>query len=314
MARLATSAARNRHAVNRSAAAGPGSTGAAAAGNVRGRAPSTQRLPVVRGAAVLMTWWTPRAFTRTVGRTLPPVPSLVVLETGPSFADDLRRAWDAGDAVLPLDGRLPGPARRALVESLRAGEPVEPGDALVVPTSGSTGTPKGVVLTHAALEASALASSAELDVDAATDRWLCCMPLSHMSGLGVVTRCWHTGTPLDLLPAFDAAAVDAAARDRGCTLTTLVPTAYARIDAGAWRRIVLGGAPVPGGTPSNVVTSYGLTETCGGCCYDGRPFDGVEIRLVDGEVHLRGPVLLRCYRDGTVPLDGDGWLATGDSG
>ena len=98
-------------------------------------------------------------------------------------------------------------------------------------------------------------------------------------------------------------------------LTTLVPTAFARIDPGLFRAIVLGGAPVPGGLPPNVVTSYGLTETCGGCVYDGRPFAGVEIRLAgDGQILVRGPVLLRCYRDGTDPKTADGWLATGDAG
>jgi O-succinylbenzoic acid--CoA ligase len=48
--------------------------------------------------------------------------------------------------------------------------------------------------------------------------------------------------------------------------------------------------------------------------YDGRPLDGVEVRVVDGEVHLRGPMLLRAYRDGSDPKDAGGWLPTGDSG
>jgi O-succinylbenzoic acid--CoA ligase len=62
------------------------------------------------------------------------------------------------------------------------------------------------------------------------------------------------------------------------------------------------------------VTTYGKTETGSGVVYDGVPLDGVEVRAVDGELHLRGPMLLRAYRDGTDPKDADGWLATGDAG
>ena len=58
-----------------------------------------------------------------------------------------------------------------------------------------------------------------------------------------------------------------------------------------------------------------MTETGSGVVYDGRPLDGVEVRLADdGEIQLRGPMLLRAYRDGTDPKDADGWLATGDLG
>jgi O-succinylbenzoic acid--CoA ligase len=244
------------------------------------------------------------------------VPRLLPIDepAGPGFAAALRRAWDGGDAVLALDRRLPKPALEAVLAAARPGEPVEPGDAIVMATSGSTGAPKAVVLTHEGLQASAVAGSEALGVDPAGDHWLACMPLSHMSGLGVVTRALLTGTPLTVHDGFDAAAVGAAA-DAGCTLTTFVPTALARVDPSRWRRIVVGGAPVPGGLPSNCVTSYGLTETAGGCVYDGRPFDGVEVRIdAAGQVLVRGPVLLRAYRDGTDPRDAGGWLPTGDAG
>jgi o-succinylbenzoate---CoA ligase len=240
---------------------------------------------------------------------------LIVVEArgGDGFVDRLRRAWDDGDAVLPLDPRLPGPARERVLTAARPDEPVDDGDALVVATSGTTGEPKAAVLTHGAVAASARATSARLGVDPAADRWLACLPLAHVGGLSVVTRALATGTPLTVHDGFDPAAVAAAAR-AGATLVSLVPTALRRIEPGAFRTIVLGGSAMPPALPPNAVTTYGMTETGSGVVYDGVPLDGVEVRIVDGEIHLRGPMLLRCYRDGTVPTDAAGWFATGDAG
>jgi O-succinylbenzoic acid--CoA ligase len=64
----------------------------------------------------------------------------------------------------------------------------------------------------------------------------------------------------------------------------------------------------------NVVTTYGLTETGSGVVYDGVPLDGVDVRIDEGEVLVRGPMLLRCYRDGRIPFDSEGWFRTGDAG
>jgi O-succinylbenzoic acid--CoA ligase len=230
-----------------------------------------------------------------------------------AFVERLRQAWDDGDAVLPLDPRLPAPARARVLAAARPDEPVAEGDALVVPTSGTTGDPKAAVLTHDAVAASARATSARLDVDPANDRWLACLPLAHVGGLSVVSRALVTGTPLTVHDGFDAAAVDAAA-DRGCTLVSLVPTALRRVDPARFRTVVLGGSAMPPELPSNAVTTYGMTETGSGVVYDGVPLDGVEVRVVDGEVQIRAPMLLRAYRDGTDPKTRDGWYPTGDAG
>jgi O-succinylbenzoic acid--CoA ligase len=239
---------------------------------------------------------------------------LVALDArGSDFVDAMQRVWADGDAVLPVDPRLPAMASDRLLAAARLDDPVEDGDALVVATSGSSGEPKLAVLTHAAVAASAHATSDRLRIDPSHDRWLACLPLSHVGGLSVVTRSLVTGTPCTVHDGFDAGAVMGAASD-GCTRTSLVPTALARIDPGAFRTILVGGQAPPPDRPANVVATYGLTETGSGIVYDGEPLDGVELRTVDGEVLVRGPMLLRAYRDGGDPKDADGWFRTGDAG
>ena len=233
-----------------------------------------------------------------------------LVASGQAFVEEMRRAWEDGDAVLPVDPRLPEVARDRLLETMRLDEPVEAGDAVVVATSGTTGESQGVVLTHDALAASAAATSRRLKVDPAADKWLACLPLAHVGGLAVVVRALRSGTALEVHDGFDAAAVDRSE----ATLVSLVPTALRRIHADRFRRVVLGGSAPPSELPENVTTTYGLTESGSGCVYDGEPLDGVDVRIVDDEIQLRGPMLLRCYRDGVDPKDDEGWFGTDDMG
>ncbi len=263
------------------------------------------------------------------------MPELVALDLpgGQGFVEALEAAWNDGDAVLPIDPRLPLPAVARMVDALRpsvvvdasgrhrrpGGQPTEPGDALVVATSGTTGRAKGVVLDHDAVAASARASSTRLGIDPSSDRWVACLPLAHIGGLSVVTRSLVTGTPCTVLPGFDAAVVERLAGG-GATLVSLVATALRRADVSGYRAVLLGGAAPPDALPDNVITTYGMTETGSGIVYDGVALDGVEVRIGDGttggdgEILVRGPMVLRCYRDGTDPRLAGGWLPTGDSG
>jgi o-succinylbenzoate---CoA ligase len=279
------------------------------------------------------------------------------------FVDALRAIWDTGDAAAPLDPRLPGVARKAMLDALRPtrivgsdgeqhalpdGEPVEEGDALVVTTSGTSGQPKGVILSHDAVTASATATSTRLGTDPTRHTWLACLPLAHIGGLSVVTRALVTGTPLSVMPGFEADAVEAAGRSGRATHVALVATALRRVDAALFSCVLLGGSKPPDSLPGNVVTTYGTTETGSGVVYDGRPLDGVELAFrplaggspgggtesvsptggteggrptgdTDCEILVRAPMLFRGYRgggDGRVkgPDGASDWYATGDGG
>lgn len=224
----------------------------------------------------------------------------------------LRTIWEAGDAAFPMDPRLPEPARERLRSSMLVGDDVEPGDALVVATSGSSGEPKGVVLTHDAVEASAIATNSRVAVTTES-HWLACLPLAHVGGLSVVTRSLHAGCRLTVHDGFDATRVTAAAR-AGATHVSLVATVLGRIDPSLFEVVLLGGSRPPADRPANSVATYGMTETGSGVVYDGRPLDGVEIDVVDGRIRLRGPMLFRAYRSGDTARDAKGWFDTGDLG
>ena len=259
------------------------------------------------------------------------MPRLVALALpgGPAYVEAIERVWAAGDAIAPLDPRLPrheaervlaALAPSAVIEadgeprSLPGGQPLEEGDAAVVATSGTTGDPKAVIHTHDSVAASAQATSTALAVDPATDRWLACLPLAHIGGLAVVMRSIVTGTPVEVTDGFDPAEARAAA-DRGATLVSLVTRALNQIESDRFRTILIGGAAPPPDRAPNVIATYGMTETGSGLIYDREPLDGVEIDVApDGEIRLRGPMLFRAYRHDPDPFDADGWFPTGDLG
>jgi o-succinylbenzoate---CoA ligase len=253
---------------------------------------------------------------RLVALSLPP---------GDAFIEALNEAWRRGDAVLPLDPAAPPATAERLVTAMQLDLPVDDGVALVIATSGSTGEPKGVQLTAAALAASATATHARIGLEP-DDHWLSCLPWQHVGGIQVMLRARLLGIPLTVHDRFDLERFGGAK----ATLTSLVPTQLSRLlDAGVdlsrFRAILLGGAPAPlslleraRSVGAQVVTTYGMSETSGGCAYDGLPLDGVQIRADDaGRLHIAGPVLMSGYRlrpDLTESALVDGWLATSDFG
>jgi O-succinylbenzoic acid--CoA ligase len=250
------------------------------------------------------------------------------MPAGDAFVNVLRKVWDSGDAVLPIDQRLPEVARKNLITQFKVssligadglrvkvapGEPVDEGDALVVATSGSTGEPKGVVHTHGSIKAAVTNTGARLGCSAA-DHWLACISLAHVGGLSVVLRALHFGSQLTIESRADKATIESAVKN-GTNMTSLVPTILHSVDISNFKTVLVGGAHTSTNLPSNAISTYGLTETFGGVVYNGEPIDGVEIRIgTDSEIEIRCDSLLRTYRNGIDPKNSEGWLHTGDLG
>ncbi|OZM75255.1 AMP-dependent synthetase [Amycolatopsis antarctica] len=263
---------------------------------------------------------------------------VVWTDGGPDAVGTLREALaealDGGPAVLPLNTR--DPAASTLHEAMRPEDPVEPGTAVVVATSGSTGEPKGVLLSPGALLASADAAHSRIG---GPGHWLLATPAHYVGGLQVLVRSWRAGTVpvvLDTSAGFraDAFAEAAALLDEGPRYTALVPAQLARLlDAGGravealagFDAIVLGGAALDARlrerarfAGARVCSAYGMSETAGGCVYEGVPLDGVTVRLGEGDrVEIGGPTLAHGYRSRpglSREAFGGGWFRTSDLG
>ena len=240
-----------------------------------------------------------------------------------------------------LDGRDPatvvvpaGDDHQSTVRALRVGCEIDDDVALVVTTSGTTGAPKGAMLTAAALTASASATHDRLG---GPGSWLLALPPHHIAGLQVLVRSVLAGSvpvELDVSAGFDTAELPGAVRrlSSGRRYTSLVAAqlakaltdpaaaaALAELDA-----VLIGGGPAPrpileaaATAGIAVVRTYGMSETAGGCVYDGVPLDGVKLRVpADGRIAVGGATVAKGYRNPVIPdpFAEPGWFRTDDLG
>jgi o-succinylbenzoate---CoA ligase len=246
----------------------------------------------------------------------------------------LERVLDGRDPALVAVPADDDRVLRALRVGLRVGEDIDDDVALVVTTSGTTGAPKGALLTAAALTASASATHDRLG---GPGSWLLALPPYHIAGLQVLVRSVLAGSvpvELDVSTGFDIAELPGAVRRLGSgrRYTSLVAAqlakaltdpaaaaALAELDA-----VLLGGGPAPrqvldaaAAAGIAMVRTYGMSETAGGCVYDGVPLDGVRLRVTaERRIVIGGATLAKGYRN---PVDPDpfaepGWFYTDDLG
>jgi O-succinylbenzoic acid--CoA ligase len=188
--------------------------------------------------------------------------------------------------------------------------------AVAIGTSGTSGTSKEILLSATALITSARASNNFIGARPG-QTWSLLLPLTHIAAVNVIVRSMELGTtPIDLRD-FDGDYPKA-------NYTAIVPTQLFRALNGDQRllkhlqsadTVLVGGAALTQSMRNQaelagikIVTTYGMTETCGGCVYDGKVLEGVEIEIRGGKICIKGPVLASSISRN------DGWYETSDLG
>ncbi|AKK04704.1 acyl-CoA synthetase (AMP-forming)/AMP-acid ligase II [Corynebacterium mustelae] len=231
------------------------------------------------------------------------------------FLDALEESIASQRTLLPVPADEPARAR-ILHNHMRAGEEISPDIAVVVATSGSTGTPKGAQLTPANLVASADATHHFLGGAGA---WLLALPAHHIAGIQVLVRSLVAGIDpivVDVSQGFHIndfaqAAATLRAESSRC-YTSLTPLQLLKamdtlqgIEAlRLFDAILVGGGPLRSDDRRaardlgiSVVSTYGSSETAGGCVYNGQPLAGVTIRVEAERILIAGPMVAAGYRN-----------------
>jgi malonyl-CoA/methylmalonyl-CoA synthetase len=235
-------------------------------------------------------------------------------------------------------------AAAALTPADRPAIPLD-GDtaAGIIYTSGTTGASKGAVLTHNNFAANAINLLACWQI-AAADRFLLALPLFHVHALGNGLHCWlASGCRMRLLERFEHQKAAATFLDFRPTLFFGVPTIYVRLleiapeaarEIGvAMRLFVSGSAPLPAQVLEEfrerfghtILERYGMSENLMNISNPywgerrpgsvGLPLPGVSVKLIDGEIYLKGPNVFAGYwrrEEATRAAFVDGWFRTGD--
>lgn len=266
---------------------------------------------------------------------------VIDLPPGPAWLDLVRRLWLEQTPFLPLDHRLTDREKRAIVDGARpttvldgtgetllaGGAPVSPGVAVVLATSGVGGEPKLVELHRVAVAVAVRTSAKRLGATPGAP-WISVLTPSHVGGLLVLLRGAILGAPVTVHEGFDPSRL--VEDGEGSAFVAVVPTMVRRLVEARFPlhglTLLVGGDALDPATAAaarsrgaRLVTTYGLTETCGGFVYDGVPLDGMAVRLdADDAIEVTGPTLMEGYRlDGAATgaaFTTDGWLRTGDLG
>jgi o-succinylbenzoate---CoA ligase len=278
----------------------------------------------------------------TVALTMPPGREMVVL---------IHALMKLGAVLLPVNPRLSDAERRAVLKAERpvlelsdAGELTQTEADLPllgehdmddvhcrILTGGSSGASRAIGLTYGNHLWSAVGSAFNIGVQP-DDCWLCCLPLSHISGLSIVMRAVIYGTTVGLHNGFDLDRVAETFEKGDASVASLVSTMLIRlleadVALSSPRAILIGGGPVPDdalseavGRGARVVQTYGLTEACSQVTTlepadakrklgsAGRPLLTTHLRIEEGEILVQGPTVAPGCSDA------DGWLHTGDLG
>jgi o-succinylbenzoate---CoA ligase len=210
-----------------------------------------------------------------------------------------------------VNGKMP--------ETFGLPDEVESGVGLIVETSGSSGKPKRVTLSREAILASANAAQIRLG---GPGQWLLALPINFVAGANVLIRSLVADTQPVLMNTSVPFTAEAFARSASLMsgarrYTSLVPTQLVRLAAAIddpfspsgkndfllaqlqkFDAILVGGQAPQDEVVNQltelgvkIVITYGMTETCGGCVYDGVPLDGVAIDLVGNRIQISGKVL-----------------------